>query len=467
MSRSDLRLGLAVLGGKATAWASRGLGMGGGTTLPGDVARALDPGVLRKLSSAPRRGVVLVTGTNGKTTTSALLRQIAAAAGWRTGGNLSGSNLIFGLTAAAVAEADLRGRMELDWLVLEVDELSAALAARELQPGILVVLNAFRDQLDRSFEVDQVAARLGEAAAALPGSAVAVLNSDDPRIAGLDRAPRSSLFGIEDRRLDRGGLPESADRPVCPRCGSSLRFGAVYYGQCGDYRCPGCGWARPSPALRVSQVVSSGLEHMDVTLAGPGGGAGPLEVPLAGAHNAANVAAAAAAALAMGASWEQIRLGLEEFRPAFGRSQVVPWRQGQVRLLLAKNPAGMEASLEAVLGAGSGPVLGLALNDGIADGTDISWIWDVEFERLATGGPRWIVVSGRRAAELGLRLRYAGLDRSRLLIRPGAEAALDELAARAAPGIPAPALLTYTAMLAWHRAVVGAGATPPFWAEGR
>ena len=466
MTRADPRLRLAVLGGKATAWASRSLGMGGGTTLPGDVARAIDPRILRKLGASPRLGIILVTGTNGKTTTSALLRQIAAAAGWRTGGNQSGSNLIYGLTAATVAQADLRGRMELDWLVLEVDELSAALAAGELRPGILVVLNAFRDQLDRSFEVDQVAARLGEAVAAHPEGAVAVLNSDDPRIAALEGGPNASHFGIEDRELDRGGLPESADRPVCPRCGGSLRFDAVYYGQCGDYHCPACGWSRPSPAVRVTRLLTAGLDHMELNLAGPGGGAGPLPVPLAGAHNAANVAAAAAAALAMGASWEQIRRGLEEFRPAFGRSQVVPWRQSQVRLLLAKNPAGMEASLETVLGAGSGPVLGLALNDGIADGTDISWIWDVEFERLASGGPRWVVLSGRRAAELELRLRYAGLDGSRLLLRPGAEEALDELAARAAPGLPAPALLTYTAMLAWHRAVVGTGGAQPFWTEG-
>ncbi len=466
MTRADPRMRLAVLGGKVTAWASRGLRMGGGTTLPGDVARTIDPRVLRKLAASPRRGIVVVTGTNGKTTTSALLRRIAAAAGWRIGGNQSGSNLIYGLTAAAIAQADLRGQMDLDWLVLEVDELSAAAAARELQPRILVVLNAFRDQLDRSFEVDQVAARLGEAVAALPETAVAVLNSDDPRIAALDRAPKASFFGIEDREADRGGLPESADRPVCPRCGGSLQFSAVYYGQCGDYRCPACGWSRPSPALRVTRVLTAGLDHLELTLAGPGGGVGPLEVPLAGAHNAANVAAAAAAAREMGADWDQIERGLREFRPAFGRSQVVRWRQRQVRLLLAKNPAGMQASLEAVLSGDAGPVLGLALNDGVADGTDISWIWDVEFEKLADSGPRWIVVSGRRAAELALRLRYAGLAEPRLMVRPAPEQALDELAERAAPGMPAPSLLTYTAMLAWHRAVVGAGGAEPFWAEG-
>jgi UDP-N-acetylmuramyl tripeptide synthase len=466
MSRADPRMRLAVLGGKVTAWASRSLRMGGGTTLPGDVARAIDPRVLSKLAASPRRGIVLITGTNGKTTTSALLRRIAAAAGWRTGGNQSGSNLIYGLTAAAIAQADIWGRMDLDWLVLEVDELSAVAAARELQPNILVVLNAFRDQLDRSFEVDQVAARLGEAVTALPEKAVAVLNSDDPRVAALDRSARASLFGIEDRDADRGGLPESADRPVCPRCGGSLQFGAVYYGQCGDYRCPACGWSRPSPAVRVTRVLTAGLDHVEFTLVGPGGGVGPLEVPLAGAHNAANVAAAAAAALEMGANWNQIEHGLRRFRPAFGRSQVVRWRQRQVRLLLAKNPAGMQASLEAVLSDDAGPVLGLALNDGIADGTDISWIWDVEFEKLATVEPLWIVLSGRRAAELALRLRYAGLDASRLMVRPAPEEALDELAERAAPGMPAPALLTYTAMLDWHRAVVGAGGAQPFWTEG-
>ena len=466
MTALDPRLRLAILGGRITGLASRRLRMGGGTTLPGDVARALDPQVLRKLGAGPRQGTVLVTGTNGKTTTSALLREIAVAAGWQVGGNPSGSNLIYGLTAAALAHADLGGRMALDWLVLEVDELSALAAVRELEPRLLVVLNAFRDQLDRSFEVDQVAARLGTAVAALPETSVAILNADDPRIAALKGSARLTRFGIDDPELDRGGLPESADRPVCAACGRPVHFSAVYYGQCGEYRCPDCGWARPAPEVRVTSARTDGLDHSELNLKGYGGGIGPVRVPLAGAHNAANVAAAAAAALAMGATWDQVRAGLERFQPAFGRSQVVLWGRAQVRLLLAKNPAGMQASLESVLSGDAGPVLGLALNDGIADGTDVSWIWDVEFERLAAGGPRWVVSSGRRAHELALRLRYAGVDASRIVVRPTPEAALAALGERAAPGTPAPALLTYTAMLAWHRAVVAAGGAAPFWEGG-
>ncbi len=463
MNRLDLRLRAAVLAGRLTMAASRGLHLGGGTTLPGDVARALDPAILRKLAKAPARGVVLVTGTNGKTTTAALLRSIAAAAGWRVAGNTGGSNLIFGLTAAALANSDRAGHMGLDWLVLEVDELSCPIAVRELQPRLLVVLNAFRDQLDRSFEVDQIVARLRDAVDAMPAAGAVVLNADDPRVAALGERHPATLFGIEDPHLDRGKLPESADRPTCPRCRTPLVYAAVYYGQCGRYRCPTCDWARPDPAVRATSVREIGLDAVEVGLEDGAGLNLTASVRLTGAYNAANVAAAVTAALAMGAEEGQLARGLEQFQPAFGRSQVTTWRGAGVRLLLAKNPAGMEANLETVLALDRSPVLAVALNDGIADGRDISWIWDVELERLATGGPTKVVASGRRAAELALRLNYAGVSRDRILVCSSPEAALDAVAQLAEPGVPAPALLTYTAMLAWHRALVGSGAARPFW----
>lgn len=462
----DLRLAGAILAGKAVAGASRRLRLGGGTTLPGDVSRAIDPEVLSKLAAGPRRGVVLVTGTNGKTSTAALVRRMAIAAGLAVGGNTSGSNLIFGLTATALEHSDPRGRTDLDWLVFEVDELSAPRAVRETHPAVLLVLNAFRDQLDRSFEVDAISSRLAEAVRSLPESATAVLNADDPRIAGLSglHSP-NRCFGIDDPALNRRTLPPGADVPACPRCGATLHAEQVFYSHCGRYRCRGCGWASPTPTTRAGSVKPEGLDALHLLIETEGARPLSCRVELAGIHNAANIAAAVATAQSMDIPEEAIAAGLAAFRPAFGRSQLSTWAGTQVRLLLAKNPAGLQENLEALLALDRSPVVAIGLNDGIADGRDISWIWDVELERLATAPYRAVITSGTRAAEMALRLTYGGLAPDRIVVRPRPEAALDTLARLAGPGVPASALLTYTAMLQWHRALVAAGSASPFWAS--
>lgn len=455
-----MRLAAAVLLGKLTGSTSRQLHLGGGTTLPGDVARMVDPQALRKLTASLGMGTVLVTGTNGKTSTAAMLRTILEGAGMRVGGNPSGSNLIFGLTAAALGLADHRGRIGLDWLVLEVDELSAPRAVLEIRPHGLVVLNAFRDQLDRSFEVDQVAQRLREATQAMPDEGFWVGNADDPRVAAM--APegprpkvRSILFGLEAGGAERPRLPVVSDATACPRCRAEMGFTAIFYAHCGLYRCSHCHFQRPAPDVLARDICARDLDHLELTLAAEPDWSVPAQVRLGGVFSAANVVAAAAAANAMGVSPDQIADGLSNFQPAFGRFQVKPWRGAQIRLMLAKNPSGLEENLGAVLDLDRSPVIALALNDLVADGRDVSWIWDVEMERISRDRTVKVVVSGRRAHELALRLGYAGVSGEQLLVRPKAESALDAVAELADPEIPVPALVTYTAMLEWHRLLGG------------
>jgi UDP-N-acetylmuramyl tripeptide synthase len=455
---AKLRLRAAVALGKTAAGLSRRLQLGGGTTLPGDVALWVDPGVLRTMAGSVRVGTVLVTGTNGKTSTAALLRTILAGAGSRVGGNPSGSNLIFGLTAAALELADSRGRIDRDWLVLEVDELTAPRAVAEIRPQGLVVLNAFRDQLDRSFEVDQIAQRLSAATAALAAGSFWVGNADDPRVAAMAEAASAAgaetvLFGLEAGGRDH--LPIVSDSSACPRCRRELDFAAVFYAHCGRYQCPGCGFRRPQPQVVASHIQLPGLGAVEMTLSGPTGWTRSVNVRLGGVFSAANVAAAAATASAMGVSPDQVASGLTAFEPAFGRFQVRHWRGVPIRLLLAKNPAGLEENLAAALELDQSPVIAMGLNDGIADGRDVSWIWDVEMERLRDSRPVMLVVSGRRAHELALRLAYAGVQTTRVVVCESPRAALDQVAALAAPGVPVPALLTYTAMLEWHRLLGG------------
>ncbi|MHB8395372.1 MAG: DUF1727 domain-containing protein [Candidatus Dormibacteria bacterium] len=468
MAGPDLRLMAAVGASRAVGATSRKLRLGGGTTLPGDFARALDPGVLRKLASSVRAGVVLVTGTNGKTTTSALLRTLVQGSGLRVGGNPSGSNLLYGLTAAALKWADVRGRVDLDWLVLEVDELSAPQAVAEVCPRGLVILNAFRDQLDRSFEIDQVAARLQEAVLGLSPGAFWVGNADDPRVASFESRGTAAgvtrtLFGLNDPGIGHTMLPAVVDSRSCPRCRAELEFSLVYYAHCGLYHCPQCGFSRPEPQVGAETVQMKGLDGLDMDVVGQAGWRAAVSVPLGGLYNAANVAAAMAAATAMGVDPALANTSLAQFQPSFGRSQLATWRGARFRLMLAKNPAGLDENLTAVLALDKSPVIAIALNDGVADGRDISWIWDVDMERLGTTPRLSFVVSGTRASELALRLGYAGVSSDRISVRPLPAEALSELAGRALPGVPVPCLLTYTAMLAWHSLLVRSGSGTPFF----
>ncbi len=469
MAGADLRLGAALAAGKVVGGASRLLGLGGGTTLPGDVARWADPGILEKLARRARRGSLLITGTNGKTSTAAMVRATARAMGWRVGGNSSGSNLLFGLTASVLDQTGLNGSLLADALVLEVDELSSPQAVREVRPAGLVLLNLFRDQLDRSFEVEQIAARMGQAIAALPAESFTLANADDPRVVQLSLAAASGrqvrFFGIDDPYQARATLPDIADARLCPRCRGELVFSQVYYGHCGHYHCPTCGLERPRLDYAARELRLDGLGRLRMRVAEAGTDTlTEVAVELGGIYNAANAVAAFGAARCLGIPATVVADALASFLPAFGRSQVAVWEGVPVRLMLAKNPSGLEESMRAVLQLERPSCLALALNDGVADGRDISWIWDADLEMLAADGPETVVVSGSRSRDLLLRLAYAGLAEDRLLLAETPRAALDALRRLSPPqGAPAPALLTYTAMFAWHRELARTGAVSRFW----
>src|SRR3989454_10371649 len=235
-----MRRTAAVWAGKATGALSRLSGRGGGTTLPGDVARAIDPDVLRKLSRDLKKGSIVITGTNGKTTTARLISWLLEGAGHTVVSNRAGANLIFGATAAALERAGADGRLDADWGVFEIDEASLERAVDEIQPRSAIVLNLFRDQLDRYGELEAIAKRIEKALARLPEASHAVLNADDPRVAeiglSLERVPL--WFGLDDPAVALRELPHAADRRTCPRCGASLLFDPVYVGHDGVYRCP-------------------------------------------------------------------------------------------------------------------------------------------------------------------------------------------------------------------------------------
>jgi UDP-N-acetylmuramyl tripeptide synthase len=464
---AGLRTAAAVSTAKLAAAFSRRLGLGGGTALPGLMAEAVAPGLASRLVAELGRGCLLVTGTNGKTTTARLVRNIARAAGYSPVHNGAGSNMMRGITAALSEATDPQGRIpqgERRLGVFEVDEATLPEAAEALGPRVIVFTNLFRDQLDRYGEVDSVAALWREALAGLPPSVTVVLNADDPGVASLAEACRGTIvfYGVADTACAVGGLEHAADARWCPACGHEYAYSVVFYGHVGRWACPNCGRSRPAAQVEAVRVQQPTAGPLGVLVTTPVGRL-ELSVPLIGLYNVYNALAAAAAAVALGVEAAAIQEGVASFTAAFGRQERFEVRGREVQTILAKNPAGLNQVLRALVAELGPKNLLFLLNDDIADGRDVSWIWDVDFEMLA-GHTGLLLASGRRAADMALRLKYAGLDPD-----PALESNVERALARALSITPAGGTLyvvpTYTAMLQVRRILARWGRRPQFWEE--
>jgi len=452
-----LRLGSLLARGLRAV--SRWAGRSGGTTAPGRILLRLEPGALGRLAPKLEHGSVLISATNGKTTTAAMIAEILQRSGQPVVHNRTGSNMHWG-----VATAMLDAGREPDQLGLfEVDEAWLGTVGRELQPRAYLLANLFRDQLDRYGELDSIAADWDRLAAEQQDAATFVLNADDPLVADLGRdRPRVVYFGLED---DTHALPElqhAADSKACRNCGAAYVYEAVYVGHLGRYRCTTCGRERPQAQVVGERVRLDGMRGSELDLRTPSGQT-TIALPLPGLYNVYNAIAAAAAALELGAGLDDVRTALEAFGGAFGRVETIAVAGRDVSILLVKNPAGANEVLR-TLTLEQGPHdLWLALNDGIADGRDVSWIWDADFELLA-GHVRRVTCSGTRAEEMALRLKYAGVE-ARAHVEHDLGDSLDSAVADAnGEGRPLYALPTYTALLELRDLLSRRGLAPR-WSE--
>ena len=468
---ADPRLVAAIAAARAAQLASRRLGRGGGSTIPGVVARRVDPRVLSKLSARLPLGSAAVTGTNGKTTTTGMISKILATAGLRVVNNSTGANLVTGVTAAVVSDSSLSGRPSSEMGLFEVDEASVPRVAAEADLKILAVLNLFRDQLDRYGELAYTGKVIASAFADLPrdGAAV-VLNADDPLVASLGGSAANPVFyGVDEPDLDTGRLQHVADSKDCPVCGTPLDYSAVYMGHVGVYRCPKGDFERPEPAYRASRVRLEGARGSSFLLSTPKG-EGEARVPLPGLYNVYNALAAAAVAGEAGVGLDDVVRGLGAFGGAFGRVEKIQAGDKEAFLLLIKNPVGFNEILRTfVTGADARNVL-IAINDNDADGRDVSWLWDVDFEMLAEARAAGrtdaapFTVSGIRAGDMAVRLKYADLPVGPVI--PDRERAIRAALESTPPGETLYVLPTYTAMLEIRKALGDMGYTHQFWEEG-
>jgi UDP-N-acetylmuramyl tripeptide synthase len=452
--------GAKRLASRAIGVASRASGRGGGTTLPGRVLLRLAPDAIARLGSELDRGVTLVSATNGKTTTAGMIAAALNAAGREAVHNRAGSNMTWGIATALLEQRGQEG-------LFEVDEAWLRQVTEQLEPFLIVLGNLFRDQLDRYGEVEALADDWAGVVEERTGATRFALNADDPMIADLGRDADGRrregvvYFGVDDPSQALPELQHASDAKHCRRCGHPYSYERAFVGHLGHYSCPNCGASRPNPDVAATQVELHGMDGSTVTLRTPQGTA-RLELPLPGLYNVYNALAAVATGLELGLELALIVSSLEQMRAAFGRVETVAVGEKDVSILLIKNPAGANEVLRTLrLEAGDSDLdLWIALNDRIADGRDVSWIWDADFE-LLQGAVRHVTCAGTRAPEMALRLKYAGWPESAIEVEPEIERSLDKAVERS-PGRLF-ALPTYTALLDLHKLLSGRGLAKDFW----
>ena len=455
----SLPLGPALAVTRGTALASRLTRRGGGTTLPGRVLSRLAPEGPSRLAARLPRGVACISATNGKTTTCAMIAQIVEPQ-LRLVRNGSGANLASGIAAALATRAAARA----DLALFECDEAALPAIVRDLTPHTIALGNLFRDQLDRYGELETLAERWRALIASLPAETMLVVCADDPVAADLgDGRRRTIRYGIDDQTVSLDVMQHAADSRFCVRCGTPYRYAAIYLGHLGDFRCPNCGHARPPLDVLAHEIEFDGVDGVRFTLATASEQASvALKVP--GLYNVENALAATGVCLSLGLSVEMIASGLNRFAGVFGRAQRVTVSGREAVMLLIKNPAGANEVLRTL--PEQGLVAQICLNDQIADGRDVSWIWDVDWER-ATDSISHVVCSGTRAVDMALRLKYAGVEHDRIEIVEDCATGLDRAIESAPAGGRVMLLPTYTAMLELQRVFASRGLVAPYWVQSR
>ncbi len=451
--------GVARAAARSAGWLSRRAGRGGGTTVPGVVLLKLRPNAVSELAEPLARSVA-ISATNGKTTTARLVVAALEAAGERVVANTAGSNLLRGVAAALLDADEARGAVG----VFEVDEAALPSVAAQAAPEVIVLMNLFRDQLDRYGELETLADRWVELVDGLPASTTLVLNADDPAIAELAYHHDNVItFGVDDVAAARRTAQHAADSTTCRNCSHALVYEHVFIGHLGTWHCPNCGRRRPDPDVRITAFVPAGVEGSTLVVATESGDLS-VATTLPGLHNAYNVAAAIAAACALHLDLAVSANAVAGTGAAFGRAERIAIDGHDLMVLLAKNPAGVNENLR-TLALHPDPVhLLIQLNDRTADGRDVSWIWDVDYEeifdRIAS-----LTICGDRGNDMALRFRYGGFGDDRIQVHPTVGDALDALLAALPDGAPVFALPTYTAMLELRAELVRRGVADDFWKD--
>ncbi|WP_338255489.1 MurT ligase domain-containing protein [Dictyobacter halimunensis] len=461
------RLAFAISAGKLAGASGRLFHIGGGTSLPGMIARRIDPNVLKSVVGDSKAKKIVITGSNGKTTTARMTAAIADAAGHRVSQNRTGSNLLQGVTSVAVNFSDLFGRLESDVLLFEIDEGTIPLAVPEIQPDVVVVTNIFRDQLDRYGELYSVARALNKMLEDLPETATILLNGNDPQVAnfGINAKAKRVFFGLETKDIGTPVPEQSADIIRCIHCDSDFNYEVAYLSHLGLYRCPECGYTLPPLDIAVTSaaLAENGEGPSHIKLRTPKGEM-KLEIPLPGVHNIYNAAAAIGAAMAAGFSLDTVQTAMTNIRTAFGRMEKIQAGDKTIYLSFVKNPTSFNLMLRLIAQHPGKKHLLMAMSHTVVDGQDFGWLWDVDLEDIA---PDILdaVCSGNKSEELAMRLKYAEVPTNKITLIEDREAALEAAMKQVEPGGTLYIMSGYTPTQELRRVMQKRGWVKHFWEE--
>lgn len=423
---------LAIWAGKTAGTLSRIIG-NGGNTIPGFVARKLDDGFLRHLRKNANT-ILYITGTNGKTTTANLIAHLQESSGKTVVANHEGSNMVTGISAAMVRNAPLIGWMKNDVAVLEVDEASLPKAVSECPPDYLIVTNFFRDQLDRYGEVDLLIKKMKDCLKAI--DVKLILNADDPFTHRFSDLQKENLYIGVDSNACHFQSYTMGESKYCPNCQEELSYSVLHFGQLGHYLCS-CGFERPNVTVNAEKVYQ---DEKGIQLIVNGE---HYQTTLKGMYNAYNILFAISACHALGMDLKEIKKGLTTYQKTDGRMQEFVFGKEIWKLNLVKNPTGGNVTLSEFLQSNEKKQLMFCLNDHLADGEDISWIWDIDMELANSEEVETFIATGKRAYDAALRLKYAGIPEEKIRILPSLKQAV--LFAKGMD-IPAYIMATYTCL---------------------
>ena len=448
-----MRKFIAILAAEAARFISTITKRGSGSALPGLVAQKVDPQIIAKLAAKLPKGVILVTGTNGKTTTSKMIAGILEEAGHKVIYNFSGSNLSRGIASFLIQHTNFWGtKMDGELGLFEVDEATMPEIVNLIKPNIILVTNLFRDQLDRYGEVDKTAKIIGKALTMAPGATV-LLNGDDPLVASLSEYNQKALyFGIDAKyeTKSKGAI----DSRNCLSCGHELVFSPRYFGHLGNYSCPNCTFKRPALNFSLTDLKFQ-VESSEATY-NTNNEKTKITTKLPGLYNLYNALAAASISTLLDIPGPVISHALNDVSAAFGRMEKIKADNKSIYLMLVKNPTGFTQSIETLTYDDRPKHILIALNDKFADGTDVSWIWDAEMEIVRDLAPD-ITCSGIRGEDMLVRLKYAGFDMNKVSLEKDLSKALENALSNTPDGETLYILPTYTAMLAIRRNLASKG----------
>lgn len=452
MSKISIKSIISILATKFTIFLTKTI-LKGGTTFPGKVALKLDKNILTKVASG--YNVILVTGTNGKTTTTSMIFNILKEKGFSVITNNTGANLYSGIVTTFIDNYKFGDKNHEKFAVIEVDEANVKFITEKITPNIITITNLFRDQLDRYGEVYTTLNKILEGVYNVPSSKL-ILNGDESLLGKLDIKNPVVFYGFKTNINENKTIDINADAKFCKFCKTPYKYNFVTYNHLGDYYCTGCGYKRPEIEYGVDEILDLTSESSTVRINNT-----EIFLSQSGVYNIYNALCAYSIAKELGVDDFTIKKSLESQSSSFGRQETINIEDKEVKIILVKNPAGYNQALDTLCLSKDSFSAAFILNDNYADGRDVSWIWDVNFEHLNDVDLDEIYVSGLRSYDMAVRLKTAGLDSSKFSITEEYDALTEKI--KESKNKKVYILATYTAMINYRKHLHSKGYIKNLW----